>query len=435
MEILVKKTGINGEGIGYLNRKPVFIESALQGELCEVEIEKEFERYAIGKLNHVIQPSVHRVEPVCQYASVCGGCSLMMMDETWQLKIKQDLLKEALWKYAKISESTVNRLLRSPLRTGYRNQCKMPLKNKDGQLVCGLYQEGSNQFVPIEKCLIHDPLLEETRAQVLEVLNRHHVKAEDKKTPGLKTLVLRRIQNKTQCCLVSGRMKLSKQCIDELLQIETLNSLSQNIQDQRKRHELFGKQWIHLGGYENMVIEICGYKLKLSAASFFQLNTLQAERLVQTAASLIEPCDTLVEAYCGVGLMSIVSNTQFKKGIGIEVVKEAIANAKENARLNHVKHLQFVCGDAAEEMKKIASKEKIDALIVDPPRSGLSEKMLLAISEAKPSQIVYVSCNPATLAKNLQVLCAEYEIKSIQPLDMFPQTPHVETIVNLKKKS
>ncbi len=435
MEILIKKTGINGEGIGYLNRKPVFVESALQGELCEVEIEKEVERYAIGKLIKVIQPSVHRVEPVCRHAFACGGCSLMAMDETWQLKIKQDLLKEALWKYARISESKVNRLLRSPMRTGYRNQCKMPLKNKDGKLVCGLYQEGSNQFVAIDHCIIHDPALEKTRVKILEVLNHHHVKAEDKKTPGLKTLVLRRIQNKTQCCLVSGRMKLSKQCIEDLLQIDTLNSLSQNIQDQHKSHELFGKQWIHLGGYENMVIDICGYKLKLSAASFFQLNTLQAENLVQTVASLVEPCDTLVEAYCGVGLMSIASNTQCKKGIGIEVVKEAIVNAKENARLNRLKHLQFVCGDAAEEMKKIAAKEKIDALIVDPPRSGLSDQMLKAISMAKPSQIVYVSCNPATLAKNLQVLCAEYDVKLIQPLDMFPQTPHVETIVNLKKKS
>lgn len=434
MEILMKKTGINGEGIGYIHRKPVFVESALQGELCEIEIEKEFERYAIGKLIRVIQPSVHRVEPACPYAEKCGGCSLMMMDETWQLKIKQDLLKEALWKYAKISESKVNRLLRSPKRTGYRNQCKMPLKNVDGKIVCGLYQEGSNQFIPIEKCLIHDPLLERTRAQVLEVLNRHHIKAEDKKTPGLKTLVLRRIQNKTQCCLVSGRMKLTKECIEDLLKIETLNSLTQNIQDQRKSHELFGKEWIHLGGYENMVIDVCGYKLKLSPASFFQLNTAQAEVMVTTVASLIEPCETLVEAYCGVGLMSIASHAQFKKGIGIEVVKDAIGNAKENARLNRIKHLQFVCGDAAKEMKKIVAKEKIDALIVDPPRSGLDENMLEAILKAKPDQIVYVSCNPATLAKNLHVLCDIYEVKSIQPLDMFPHTPHVETIVLLKRK-
>ncbi len=434
MEILMKKTGINGEGIGYLNRKPVFVKGALQTELCEVEIVSEFERYAIGKLSKVIEPSVHRVLPACPCAEKCGGCSLMMMDETWQLKIKQDLLKEALWKYAKISESKVNRLFRSSKRTGYRNQCKMPLKNVDGKIVCGLYQEGSNQFITIERCLIHDPHLEKVRKQILEVLNRHHMKADDKKTPGLKTLVLRSLQGKMQCCFVTGRMKMPKEVIDDLLKIETLNSLSQNIQDNRKSHELFGKQWIHLGGYENMVVEICSTKLKLSAASFFQLNTAQAEVMVKHVASLIEPCDILVEAYCGVGLMSLASADKFNQGIGIEVVKEAIVNAKENARINRLKHLSFIAGDAAKELKKIASQKKVDALIVDPPRSGLDDAMLEAILTSKPEQIVYVSCNPATLAKNLSVLCEVYDVKEIQPLDMFPQTPHVETIVNLKKK-
>jgi 23S rRNA (uracil-5-)-methyltransferase RumA len=183
-----------------------------------------------------------------------------------------------------------------------------------------------------------------------------------------------------------------------------------------------------------MVIDVCGKKLKLSAASFFQLNTFQAERMVNKVAELVEPCGTLVEAYCGVGLMSIAASDKFEKGIGIEVVKEAIINAKENARINRLKHLSFVCGDAAKELKKIAQNEKIDALIVDPPRSGLDEPMLKAIMQCLPTQIVYVSCNPATLSKNLAVLTSKYDVELIQPLDMFPQTPHVECIVKLKIK-
>lgn len=434
MEMQIKKTGINGEGIGYLNKKPVFVTGALQGEMCEVEIVQEFDRYAIGTLIKVMEASEHRIEPACPLAKKCGGCSLGMMDETWQLKIKQDLLKEALWKYAKISESKVERVLRSPLRMGYRNQCKMPLKNVGGKLCCGLYQEGSNQFIPVDHCMIHDAKLEETRKHVMEVLNRYHLRADDKKAPGLKTLVLRRIQNKTQCCLVTGKVKIPKECIDELMKIDSLNSLSQNIQMDRKSHELFGKIWNHLGGYENMVIEICGKKLKLSAASFFQLNTRQAEVMVNTVASLIEPCTTLVEAYCGVGLMSLAASEKFEKGIGIEVVKEAIVNAKENARINRLKHLKFICGDAAEELKKISKATKVDALLVDPPRSGLSDEMLKAIEVCAPKQIVYVSCNPATLSKNLNVLQKQYHIKLIQPLDMFPQTPHVECVVLLQRK-
>ena len=156
--------------------------------------------------------------------------------------------------------------------------------------------------------------------------------------------------------------------------------------------------------------------------------------MVNTVAQLVEPCDTLVEAYCGVGLMSIAASDKFNKGIGIEVVKEAIVNAKENARINRLKHLNFICGDAAKELKKIAQNEKVDALIVDPPRSGLDDAMLKAIMQCLPTQIVYVSCNPATLAKNLAVLTSKYEVELIQPLDMFPQTPHVECVVLLQRK-
>ena len=431
MEMRIKKTGINGEGIGYLNRKPVFVSGALQDELCEVELIQEKERYSIGKLVKVIEPSVHRIEPLCPHFEKCGGCSLGMMDETWQLKIKQDLLKEALWKYAHIEETKVQRLIRSPYRTAYRNQCKMPLKNVNGKIAAGLYAEGSNQFVAIEHCAIHDKRLEETRKQVLEVLNQHHIAAEERRKPGLKTLVLRRIGNKSQCVLVSGNVRIPKECVQDLLKIPTLNSLMQNIQDDRKSHELFGKQWIHLGGYENMVVDVCGKKLKLSPASFFQLNTFQAENMVKLVASLIEPCATFVEAYCGVGLMSLAASDKFEKGIGIEVVKEAIVNAKENARINRLSHLEFICGDAAKQLKLIAQKESIDALLVDPPRSGLSDEMMETILKCAPSQIVYVSCNPATLAKNLNVLMSMYEVKQIQPLDMFPQTPHVETVVSL----
>ena len=310
----------------------------------------------------------------------------------------------------------------------------MPLKQINGQLVCGLYREGSNQFVPIEHCMIHDAHLEKVRKQILDVLNAHKMHADDKKTPGLKTLVLRSVKGKTQCALVTGRMKMPKACVEDILKIDTLNSLSQNIQDNRKSHELFGKQWIHLGGYENMVIDLCGVKLKLSSASFFQLNTLQAEVMVNRVASMLEPCKTLVECYCGVGLMSLASNNKFEKGTGIEVVKEAIVNAKENARINRVKHLDFIAGDAAKELVKLSEKHEIDALIVDPPRSGLDDAMLKAIMGIQPKQIVYVSCNPATLAKNLNVLSMMYEPVEIQPLDMFPMTPHVETIVNLKRK-
>ena len=207
----------------------------------------------------------------------------------------------------------------------------------------------------------------------------------------------------------------------------------QNINPDKRSRQLFSSCWKLLAGEDQLPVQLGRLQLNLSCASFFQLNRPQAYQLYQKAASLIKPCTTLVEAYSGIGGISLMLKDKAKTIIGIESIQEAVDNANENARLNQADHVRFVCGDAAEEMKKISRKRKIDAIVVDPPRTGLDGAMIESLRQCQPEQIVYISCNPATLGKNIKELKDLYEVKTVIPFDMFPNTAHVETIVLLSK--
>ena len=218
------------------------------------------------------------------------------------------------------------------------------------------------------------------------------------------------------------------------MSIEGVVSLYQNIKtDDEKDHDLFGTKMIHLSGLEKMEVEINGLKLLLLPRSFFQLNTAQASNLYEVVKSWTPHSDWIVEAYAGIGAMSLLVSEKAKEVIGIESIQDAVNNAQENAKINGIKNAHFICGDAGVELNKLDQQERIDTLIVDPPRSGLDPTMRQAIKNSKIKTILYVSCNPSTLGKDLFAL-SEYAIEKVQPIDMFSQTPHVETVVFLKRK-
>lgn len=435
-KITGKKIGINGEGIGYIEGKPVFVSSLLPEETAVIELTEERDRYARGRVVRRLNDSPQRVTPECPVQECCSGCPLMVMSLGEQLKIKRELVQEALIKYAGLRRSLVQPTVASPLTTGYRNQCKLPICQDRGKLVSGLFEEGSNRVIPIHHCLIHDPQLETLRKQVMSLLNQFSLKAFDQKTgTGLRTLVLRGFDGQFQCTLVTGRQELPSALIESIKGIEGMVCVMQNLHPDRRFRDLFSKQWKVLAGKNQLPAKLGTIELNLSCASFFQLNRPQAEQLYQTAASLIEPCDTLVEVYSGVGGISLMMKDKAKAIIGIESVPEAVDNANANARLNHAGHVRFVCGDAAREMQKLMRKQKIDAVVVDPPRSGLDAGMIESLKRCQPLQIVYISCNPATLGKNLKELQESYEVKTVIPFDMFPNTPHVESVVLMSRKN
>ena len=436
MKVTIKKTGINGEGIGYIDRMPVFVPQALIGEEVEISIVDKQKRYATAELLRVVKSSKNRIRPKCFIQNTCGACPLMIARYPAQLEYKQDLLKQSLIKYAQIDPRKVARVKASEDVFGYRNQFKLPCAMEEGRLVSGLFMPNSNYFIDVKKCWIHEDGLERVRMDIMHVLNTHDCVSynpHDKK--GIRNLVVRGFDNRYQCTIVTGNEELDERLISDLMRIKGLTSLWQSIHTIKKTPEVFGNKMMHLAGETSLAMELDGLKLRISPRSFFQLNSKQAVQLYRTIASMVkENNELIVEAYSGIGAISLYLKDKAKEIIGIESIKDAVVNANQNAALNGCEHVSFLCDDAANKLTYLSKKRSIDVLVVDPPRSGLDDAMLECILRSKIKNIIYVSCNPATLGKNLAVLSSRYNVDRIQPIDIFPHTPHVETVVQLVRK-
>ena len=432
MKTTIKKWGINGEGIAYHEKKPVFIENAIPEEVIEFDVKKDEKTYFVGELTRLVEPSSKRRYPLCSIWKECGGCALMHVKYPAQCKMKEEVLKEALIKYAGY-KGRMFPIVKNPEPLAYRNSCKLPFGEEYGQLYTGMYERDSNHFQKVERCFVHSKLLESTRQEVVKILNEHHCKVYDSKTRlGFRNLVMKEFNEKIQIILVTGKDELSEDLISELSSLDCVCSLWQSKKTDTTR-ELFGEM-IHLWGEEKMTLRMKNLQLSLLPRSFFQLNTKQAENLYEHVARWMPKCHTIVEAYSGIGAISLFLKNKGKEIIGIESIQDAVDNANENAKINDANNVSFICEDAGSALSRIVKEKRVDALVVDPPRSGLDDVMKETILASKIKTVIYVSCNPATLAKDLKVLQKEYSILKIQPFDMFSQTPHVETAVLLQKK-
>ena len=436
MKMNFVKAGINGEGIGYDHGRPVFCPGALPGETAEIRSTEDHERWMKAECLQVLEASVHRVRPVCRDQKACGGCPLMCADNDLMKEIKLSLLKEALWKYGHVSDRFIRELHEAPDPFRYRSACKLPVREYNGKLVTGMYAPESNRFVPIEHCAVHTDALEEMRTGVLEILNKHRIKAFDAKSgTGVRYLVLRVIQDHAQCTFITGRnTRFPDACIQDLAQIPCLESIAQSVNTDRRSRDIFGSKVRTLYGTDHIEITLDGVRLRLSPASFFQLNVEQALRLYRTAVGKVQNCRTLVETYCGVGAMSLMAKDRAQIICGIENVQDAIDNAQYNASINGADHVRFICDDAAEGYIRLAQKQRFDTMLADPPRSGMDDAMLSALEQYPVDRLIYVSCNPVTLAKNLKVLKKTYELRTVIPFDLFPQTPLVESVSVLTRR-
>ena len=436
METKIVRLGINGEGIGYYQRKPIFIKGALVDETVEFQVTKQFPKYFEGKLIKVVTRSKQRVKPLCKHQGKCDACPFMIQTYASQVEEKYNNLVQTLQKYAQIPTRVIMPVVQNPNPLHYRNQCKLPFVMMNGKLSNALYLENSNHTFSIDTCLVHEKELEMMRMRILDVLNRYQLKAYDhKKKLGMRYLVLRHLQGQYQCTLVTGEDVLDKKVVDELLNLEGMVSLYQSIQTTKNTPDIFGKKMIHLGGSKFVQFKMQDLTMRLSCQSFFQLNTTQAEKLYAIVKEMIPyNLDSILEVYSGIGGISLLLKDHAKKITGIEYIESAVRNANENAKRNHCEHVQFIAGDAAEIATRILKKQKVDVIVVDPPRSGLDDAMVQTLMNSKAKQIVYVSCNPSTLAKNLAILTKRYEVKKIVPVDMFSQTQHCETVCLLQRK-
>ncbi len=437
MRIVIERMGINGEGIGYVNRKPVFVEGVLPQEEAEIEIVERMKTYSTGKVKKILKFSEERVKPKCFVQKQCGACPLMIANAKCQREAKAANLRQALIRYAHVNPRLIQELLPSKDVFGYRNQCKLPFAmNEQRELVTGMYRPNSNYFVEVEHCLIHSPEVEAIRREVLRVLNQFHCKAYDyHQKRGFRSLIIRSIDQQAQVTLVCGDEELPAALIEELMQIKGVVSLWQSVNTQKKTPEIFGSKMILLAGERTLQVSFGKLQLQLSPRSFFQLNTQQALRLYEAAGKLLKGhYGLMVEAYSGVGGISLMLKDKADEIIGIESIKDAVVNANLNAKLNHAEHVSFVCADAADKLVYLSKKRSIDLLVVDPPRTGLDDEMLACILRSKIKEILYISCNPATLGKNLAALQERYEVKVVQPVDMFPNTAHVESVVLMSRR-
>lgn len=437
LELLI--TGVTGEGQGVGRAQGVafFVPYALVGETVRVHIIKVEKKYCIAKLLEVLTPSEHRVSPMCEAFSVCGGCALMHMDYPEQLRVKQSIVKDALERLGGFSDVVVQPTIGMEHPQRYRNKGSFPFGTADGRACFGFYAERSHRLIPLFDCPIEDARITAIARTVAEWANRNRIPVYDETTGKgtLRACTVRVTQSGERMAVVVTKGALPAQ--EALMKMLDVESLYHNRND-RDTNVIFGDRFTLLKGVPQLTETQGDLRFLVSPQSFLQVNPKQTRVLYEQALKLLNPSasETVADVYCGIGTISLAIARHAKKVIGIECVPEAIQDAKRNAVLNGIENADFRCGLAEDVLPKLVHDGlRFDALVIDPPRKGCEPQVLDAIAQSGVGRVVYVSCNPATLARDAKLLVEHgYRIDHVQPVDMFPHTQHVETVVLLSRK-
>ena len=450
MESLTKNSVHNAEITGYasdgsgvcrIGGQVVFVKNALRGEICRVRILKAGKNVAYGKIEELTVPSLHRTEPDCPIYGKCGGCGTLHMDYAEELELKREKVADALKRIGGV-ETAVPPVLGSG-REAYRNKVIFAVSLQDGHAVTGFFRPRSHDVVPAESCLIQAEPLEKAASAVRRWMDRYRVPAYDERTGrGTVRHVFCRIGRKTgqlQVTLVSAEEQIPhpEALTAELRAVcpETA-SVILNVNKTMGNTVLAGS-FRTLWGADAIEDELCGLRFSLSPRSFYQVNRDQAERLYETALQYagLTGKETVLDLYCGTGTITLCLARRAARVIGCEIVPEAVRDAEENAGRNGIANAEFLCGDAGDAAEMLeASGLRPDVIVADPPRKGMEEKTVRQIAAMAPARVVYVSCDPATLARDLaRFSTLGYRTEQVQPVDMFPGTPHVETVVLMSR--
>ena len=430
--------GIEGEGIARIDNFTVFIPGAIKGERVKILIVKVLTSYAFGKILEIIEPSTKRVELDCTTYKRCGGCNLRHIDYEETLNIKKDIVQNLVNKTLK-NKIEVEQVLGMGNPYHYRNKAQYPVGiAKDGKPVMGVFANRTHEIIPIEKCFIQDESVEEVAKFIYQfaIKNGISVYNEANQTGILRHIVVKigKQTNEIMAILVVNGRNLPHEdkLVKKLLgKFENIKTIVKNI-NTKNTNVILGNENINLYG-EGYITDILGdFTFKISPLSFYQVNPIQAEALynIGVEEAGITKEDTVFDLYCGIGTISIFMSKYAKKVYGIEIIEEAIKMAKENAKLNDIENTEFIAGDVQIVLDNLINKKKVipDFVMIDPPRKGLDKTSIDNILSIKPKKIVYISCNPATLVRDLALLEEVYEVEKIKPVDMFPFTSHVECI-------
>ena len=441
-EAVVTDYTAEGQGIAHVEGCAVFLPNAIAGERVRLRIEYPRKTWASGKILEILEKSPHRVNRECPVAKLCGGCDFWHMDYEEETRLKAERVKACLNRLAGENLTEVP-ILAAPDCRGYRNKAQYPVAAKKGRAFAGFYRSGTHQVVENKSCRILPPEADAVKDAVIDYVNQYRVSVYDEAshTGLLRHIYVRRgaVSGQILVCLVCNGEKLPKAeaLLERLKKIPGFATLVLSV-NTKKGNAVLGDKFVTLFGPGYIEDTLCGLRFRLSPRSFYQVNHDQAQRLYETAISQagITKSDTVLDLYCGVGTITLAMAGAAGKVIGVEVIPQAVEDAKDNARRNGIENAEFFCGDAGQAALALeAQGVHPDVAVVDPPRKGLNADTIEALSRMAPRRIVYVSCDPATLARDVALLKERgYALQSATAADLFPRCAHVETVVLLSHK-
>lgn len=476
VDVLITDIGESGEGIGKADGYTLFVKDAVIGDKVTALITKAKKNYGYARVNKVVEPSPHRVEAPCKDASRCGGCQIQAMSYAAQLNYKEKKVRDNLVRIGGFSEEFIEDIMEpivgadNGLEYRYRNKAQFPIgTDKEGNIIAGFYAGRTHSIIPCEDCLIGAKENAEILNIIIEYMSKNHVSAYDEKTgKGIVRHVLIRkgfTTNEIMVCLViksAGKVSKKnsfvcsslsnqKELTDKLMSVEGVTSVSVSVNPDNTNvimgttiYTLAGedkiKDIMHLRNVDDNFAVVSGSDVvfEISPLSFYQVNPYQVEKLYSIALSYadLKEGEELWDICCGIGTISLCAAKNHKniKVHGIEIVPEAIEDAKKNAENNKIENAEFICAPAEDYLPKNINKIRADVVILDPPRKGMEIEALESVIKVSPNRIVYVSCDPSTLARDLKYLCENgYELEEVRPVDMFSHSVHVECVVLLSR--
>ena len=438
-EAVISDYTADGQGIAKIEGCAVFIPNAIVGETCRVRIEKAQKTWAAGKLVEILEKSPHRINRECPVAKQCGGCDFWHMDYNEECRLKADRARQALNRIGGERLEDIP-FLSAPTTTCYRNKAQYPVSSQKGRMYAGFFRAGTHNVVENDRCLILPEETDRIKKLVVDYVNHYRVTAYDEITGKglLRHIYVRRgvVSQQVLVCLVVNGKKLPhpEDLIARLQSVPGFTSLVLSV-NTRPGNTILGDEEIVLYGPGYIEDTLCGLTFRLSPHSFYQINHHQAQRLYEVAITQAEITknDFVLDLYCGVGTITLAMAKAAGKVIGVEVVEQAVADARENARRNGITNAEFFCADAGTAALELEEKGiRPDVVVVDPPRKGLNADAIAAICKMAPRRVVYISCDPATLARDVALLKENgYAVKTATAADLFPRCAHVETIVLL----
>lgn len=443
-EIEIIDLNHKGQGVAKIDGFTIFLDRGIPGDIGKAKIISVKKNYGVGKFISIDEKSKDRVEPICVIEHECGGCQIQSIDYNKQLEIKKNTVINNIKRIGGLENVLIHDTIGMENPYRYRNKAQYPVKSYDNKIDIGFYKINTHEIVDTERCYIQHDVNDEVTKLVKEYMIKFNVSGYDEKSgKGIIRHILTKTSFRTNDVMVviitnGSKLPFKEKLIDILTNnIKSIKSIVQNINNKRN-NVILGEKSKTLWGEGKIIDYISDLKFNISPQSFFQVNPIQTEVLYNKALEYTDLSgdETVFDIYCGIGTISLFLAKKAKKVYGIEIVEKAIEDAKENARINNIDNAEFYAGKAEEVFPKLYKEGiKADVIVVDPPRKGCEESVLETIVKMNPSKVVYVSCNPSTLARDLKYLDEKgYKTVKVQPVDMFPHTMHVETVVLIEKK-